>query len=117
MELAVAVLQLQDGVNVLGYSTGLRYSMQKEKAVRSPSLVTRTVLALLALFCWFAGLRFLKLPSAQLVFRFSLSFSNRDDVPLGSFLPPFLLSSPFSRPRRRTFPHFPRPRRPRLAIV
>ena len=90
---------------------------KQEKTVRSPSLVTSTVLALPALFCWFAGLRFLKLPSAQLVFRFSLAFSNRGDAPLGSFLPPFLLSSPFSRLRRRTVPYFPRPRRPRLAIV
>ena len=50
--MVVAVLQLQDGVNVSGYSTGLRYSMQKEKAVLSPSLVTSsTLLALLVLVC------------------------------------------------------------------
>ena len=47
---------------------------KQEKAVRSPSLVTSTVLALLALFCWFAGLRFLKLPSAPICLPLFSSF-------------------------------------------
>ena len=68
MELAVAVFAVAGRgkrVDVLpGTLLVCAMLCKKEKAVRSPSPVTRTVLALPALFCWFAGLRFLKLPSA-----------------------------------------------------